>query len=308
MGDGPSVASGLRLRQLMTGRMPPAGAHGAQTLPTLSESRPKSAPPFRDVYARSETGHVREANEDHFLILDVQRRMRVRGSSLGATGLYGDTVGMLLVVADGMGGHDHGELASAVAIDTIADFAARELPVDPGYEEASARSHAGFQRAVRECQRRIHAAAQRKGASMQAGTTMTALYAQEGVAEIAHVGDSRAYLFRPGSGLWMLTHDHTFGAQIEEATGEPAERVAHILTNAIGGTEEEPRVEALHVPLFADDRVLLCSDGLTDVVDDATLGAELGHAQRAQGAVERLMARVLDGEARDNVTIMVAIV
>ncbi|MCA9605948.1 MAG: serine/threonine-protein phosphatase [Myxococcales bacterium] len=292
----------------MTARMPSPGAHGAQTLPTLASARPESPPPFRDLHARSHEGHVRIVNEDHFLVLDVQRRMRVRGSSLGATGPYGDTVGTLLVVADGMGGHDHGELASAITIDTIAELAARELPVDRGSEEASARSHDHFQRAVRECQRRIHAAAQRKGASMQAGTTMTALYAQDGVAEIAHVGDSRAYLMRPGSGLWRLTHDHTIGAQLEEATGRVADRVAHILTNAIGGTEEEPRVEALHVPLFPNDRVLLCSDGLTNAIDDATLGEVLGQAERAEDAVEALMGRVLAGEGRDNVSILVAIV
>ena len=104
---------------------------------------------------------------------------------------------------------------------------------------------------------------------------------------------------RPGSGLWRLTHDHTIGAQLEEATGRVADRVAHILTNAIGGTEEEPRVEALHVPLFPNDRVLLCSDGLTNAIDDATLGEVLGQAERAEDAVReaRLGGLSVDLEA-----------
>jgi protein phosphatase len=202
-----------------------------------------------------------------------------------------------------MGGHTNGELASAVAIDTIADYAARSLPADP---QASTQAHEGFQAAARECQRRVRAAASRKGAPLDLGTTLTALYAHAGFAEIAHVGDSRAYLVRPGIGMWRLTHDHTLGASFESATGQPAEGVAHILTNAIGATEEEPRVEALRVPMAAGDRFLLCSDGLTGSVPDEVLGEVIARATTAREAVEKLLARALETEAEDNVTAVVA--
>lgn len=282
--------------------------HGVQTLPTLAapEGRPPAA--FRDVCGRSETGAVRSDNQDHFLMVDVERVTTVRGSSVGTSGLRKASVGTLLVVADGMGGHTNGELASAIAIDTLAAFAARALPADPELGEPTRRSQEGFQRAAYECQRRIREAALRRGAPLDLGTTMTALYAYEGVAEIAHVGDSRAYLVRPGVGGWRLTHDHTLAASLEERTGEPAPGVAHVLTNAIGATEEAPRVEALHVPIQAQDRFLLCSDGLTDYVEDAVIRTELEAASSAADAVDRLFRRVLATEAGDNVTVLVAFV
>lgn len=282
--------------------------HGKQTLPTLGGVDVPHHVPFRDLAARSHDGHVRPTNQDHFLMLDVERSMSVRGSSLGPVGLRTLSVGTLIVVADGMGGHTNGELASAVAIDTIAAFAARSLPADRALGEEAARSHEGFQNAARECQRRICEAATRAGASLDLGTTMTALYAHEGFAEVAHVGDSRAYLVRPNSGCWRLTHDHTLGANLEAATGEPAPGVAHILTNAVGATNDDPRVEALHVPMGPADRFLLCSDGLTDYVDDNTIRADLESASNADEAADRLLARALQTEAGDNITIVVAFV
>ena len=129
--------------------------HGKQTLPTLGAVDVPRQLPFRDLAARSHAGHMRLTNQDHFLMLDVERSMSVRGSSLGPVGLRTLSVGTLIVVADGMGGHTNGELASAVAIDTIAAFAARSLPADRALGEEAARSHVGFQNAARECQRRI---------------------------------------------------------------------------------------------------------------------------------------------------------
>ena len=136
----------------------------------------------------------------------------------------------------------------------------------------------------------------------------TAHYAHERFAEVAHVGDSRAYLVRPNAGCWRLTHDHTLGASLEATTGRPAPSVAHILTNAIGATNDDPRVEALHVPTFPADRFLLCSDGLTDYVDDDAIRADLETASNADEAADRLLARALQTEAGDNITIVVAFV
>jgi protein phosphatase len=288
--------------------MPAPGAHGAETLPNLAAAETPISTPFRDLFGRTHAGHLRPDNQDHYLMLDVERAMTVRGSSLGPTHFRTVSTGTLLVVADGIGGHSNGELASAVAIDTIAEYAAGALPVDPGNIDESARSHNGFQEAARECQRRIRGAARRRGAALDLGTTLTALYAQAGVAEVAHVGDSRAYLVRPGVGCWRLTHDHTLGAQLEHSTGEPAQGVAHILTNAIGAIDDDPRVEALHVPMMPGDRFLVCSDGLTNFVDDAAIDALLVAATSARDAVDRLFERALATEASDNITVVVAIV
>jgi len=282
--------------------------HGKQTLPTLGAVNVPRHVPFRDLAARSHAGHVRLTNQDHFLMLDVERSMSVRGSSLGPLGLRSSSIGTLIVVADGMGGHTNGELASAVAIDTIAAFASRSLPAESALGDVAARSHEGFQNAARECQRRIREVATRAGASLDLGTTMTALYAYEGSAEVAHVGDSRAYLVRPNAGCWRLTHDHTLGANLEAATGEPAPGVAHILTNAIGATNEDPRVEALHVPMFPGDRFLLSSDGLTNHVDDDAIRAALETAANADEAADLLLEQALGTEASDNITIVVAFV
>ena len=142
------------------------------------------------------------------------------------------------------------------------------------------------------------------------GTTLTAARSLGRDLLITHVGDSRAYLLR-ARGLHRLTRDHTY-AQLLVDTGQLApddvagSRHRHVLTNALGGSSEDVLVDTDRLQLEDGDRLLLCSDGLTDLVDDATITSILLEATRSSEACERLVQRALDSGGRDNVTVIVA--
>lgn len=278
--------------------------HSANTLPTLRGATASRAP-FRETYGVTHAGCVRDENQDHFMVLDLERRVASPQSSLGALEPRSGAMASLLVVADGMGGHTNGELASAVTLDTLARYALCHVPVGDGVMPDLVQK--GFEQAALECQRRMREAAARRGAPLTLGTTLTALYAHPGAAVIAHVGDSRAYGYRDAR-LHRLTRDHTLGALAGQAEGNEVEgRLAHTLTNAIGGSDEAPFVEGPHFALREGDRFLLCSDGLTDALDDARIEAALAEGS-AKEICEGLLDEALEAEARDNVTLLVGIV
>ena len=124
---------------------------------------------------------------------------------------------------------------------------------------------------------------------------------------IAHVGDSRAYLFRDQA-LRQLTRDHTF-AQTLRDVGVPAEKTEqyrHLLVNSFGARPEDVKIDVDHVPLEDGDRLLLCSDGLTDMVTDAEITSTLVEVAGAQAACDALIERALHNGGKDNVTVLVA--
>jgi protein phosphatase len=127
---------------------------------------------------------------------------------------------------------------------------------------------------------------------------------------IVHVGDSRAYLLRANH-LERLTKDHTYAQMLVDAGQLAPDDVArsglrHILTNALGGTAEQVHVDVDLLRLEDGDRLMLCSDGLTDCVDDETIAATLAGGPQANDVCQRLVQLALDGGGRDNVTVIVA--
>jgi protein phosphatase len=142
------------------------------------------------------------------------------------------------------------------------------------------------------------------------GTTLTAVRSLGRDLVITHVGDSRAYLLRSGS-LLRLTRDHTF-AQLLVETGhlKPGDVARsphrHVLTNALGGSTADVHVDTDRLQLEDRDRLLLCSDGLTDLVDDGSISKILLETMRSSDACERLVQRALDAGGHDNVTVIVA--
>lgn len=283
-----------------------AVAHGVTTLPNFRGEH-ASQSPFRGVFGRTHAGHRRKQNEDHFLVLDVERCVFVRQSSLGGIrGIPGAT-GSLLVVADGMGGHSNGELASAITLDTLVSFVARSMPTGAANADVQKTLRAGFQAAALECQRRMREAAARKGQPMDLGTTLTAVYAVERHAEIVHVGDSRAYLLRNDGRLLQLTRDHTVASELSAAGDAITGQFANMLTNAIGGGKESsPNIDGGPIDLVDGDKLLLCSDGLTKHLDDATIEQTLFGQPSAEAAANALVDATLETEASDNVTVVVA--
>ena len=142
------------------------------------------------------------------------------------------------------------------------------------------------------------------------GSTLTAARSLGRDLLIAHVGDSRAYLFRAG-GLHRLTKDHTFAQMLVdrgklEACVIPSSGVRHILTNALGGSNEHVDVDVDLLRLEDGDRLLLCSDGLTDLVDDDTIAQTLADAASSADVCAQLVQLALDRGGRDNVTVIVA--
>src|SRR3954462_6582725 len=227
--------------------------------------------------ARSHTGLLREGNED-----SVYAGPR------------------LLAVADGMGGHAAGEVASAVAIAAIA-------PLDedaPGPDLLDA-----LLTAAMSANSRLHDMVEGDAALDGMGTTLTAILWGGSRLGLLHIGDSRAYLLRDGE-LSQITHDHTLVQTLvdagriseEEAEGHPQRNV---ITKVLDGREElEPDLSVREVR--AGDRYLLCSDGLTGPVGSAdTLRAALATPD-PQEAVDRLVQLALRGGGPDNITVIVA--
>lgn len=206
-------------------------------------------------------------------------------------------------VADGLGGHAAGEVASALAVQHLAELEGADFDSD---QSASA----ALGDAVRAANRAVLADAEADRAHAGMGTTVTAAMLWRDTLVLAHVGDSRAYLLRPGERLRRLTTDHNAAEEAVQAghiTPEQATRrpERHALTRAVG-LEPEVTVDSPQpLALAAGDQALLCSDGLTEVVGDDGISEILGRAEGPEAACRALIDETLSGGAPDNVTVVV---
>ena len=208
---------------------------------------------------------------------------------------YGDSELGLWLVADGMGGHEYGEVASAIARESIV----REV-----------RDGTPLAQAIRIADEEIMRTSRRRHDALPMGTTVVAARISGNRFEVAWVGDSRIYLWRDGQ-LAQLSQDHSYvqeligrGAiSIEQARSHPHRNV---VTQALGVTD--PRnlnVETMTGELRPGMQLLLCSDGLTEEVDDRSIAQVLEQDDcSAQECVDRLIAAALDGGGSDNVTVV----
>jgi protein phosphatase len=207
----------------------------------------------------------------------------------------------LYVVADGLGGHAAGEVASALVVDRL-----REVTVA---EDASAeQAQQDLAEAVRDANRQIHRSATEDPEHAGMGTTVTAAICVSDRLGFAHVGDSRAYLFREGK-LEQITEDHTPVQRAvragvisaEEALRHPSR---HVLAQAVG-LDIDIDVDTPVVEMQAGDRIVMCTDGLTDPVPDADMQRLLAGFDTPQAAVDGLIRAALNGGGPDNVTLIV---
>ena len=275
-------------------------------------SRPASPLVRLDVSAVSHAGHVRSNNEDQFFVTKATRSLQTMLTSLpdGDVPERAEEVNYVMVVADGMGGHAGGEVASRLAISALVGIA---LEIPDWIFRADEKHVPEMQRRMRQAVQQVSALMNERGREDSAlrgmGSTLTAARSCGRDLLIVHAGDSRAYLFRGGH-LKRLTRDHTY-AQLLIDTGQATpgdaalRRLRHVLTNALGGSDAHVEVDIDLVRLDDGDRLLLCSDGLTDCLDDDTIAATLGEAPASKDACARLLQRALDGGARDNVTVIV---
>jgi serine/threonine protein phosphatase PrpC len=275
--------------------------------------KPATAPSLRiESFGATDQGRVRTSNEDQFLTATLMRALWVEQSSIPQSEMqYGDDRGHVFIVADGMGGAQGGEKASALAVGAIEQLllnALRWLLSLDGSEEAAVLRD--FKVALRSADACVCAAAAGNPMLAGMGTTLTMAYTLGSDLFVAHVGDSRCYLYRGGA-LHQLTKDHTLvGELIEKGIIQPEDAGAHpfrhVITNVVGGPKAGLHAEVHRLSLEAGDTLLLCTDGLTGMVADDQITAVLQASPTAKAAAEQLVVLANEQGGKDNVTVVVA--
>jgi len=215
------------------------------------------------------------------------------------------TSSRLLAVADGMGGHAHGEVASAVAVAALLDLDARSRDVDLGGVDLLA----ALGEAIADAAARLTELSEQNPELRGTGTTVVAFLVDGARIGVAHIGDSRAYLLRDGE-LHRLTRDHTLvQSLLDEGRISPEEAATHprrswLIRTLQEGTPAEPDLFPLEGRV--GDRYLVCSDGVTAVLDDAHICEVLAGIAEPADVVAQLIALTNEGGGPDNITCVVA--
>lgn len=233
----------------------------------------------------TDIGLVRQYNEDNYYVFD--------------SGTNHEELGMLIAVADGMGGHNGGDVASQVAVNTVASY------------YSTRRKDSALDRlisTVEQANRQIFDISQENEGLYGMGTTLTTMVFRGREAFVAHVGDSRAYLFREGQ-LTQLTDDHSLVAQaVREGILTPEQAARHpqrsIITRALG-TRDAVEVDSLTIQIQAGDILILSSDGLHGFVDDEDIQSYLvSHGEDPDELACQLVQAALAKGGNDNVSLV----
>jgi protein phosphatase len=265
-----------------------------------------------DFAARSHAGR-QPANEDHYLVLRLGRHQETLATSLpdGEVPARFEEAAYGILIADGMGRQGVGETASRLAISAFAQLALHfgrwNVRIDPHIADEVIQRGLRFYHSVDEI---VTGAGEATPESSGMGTTLTVAYIADDTLFLGHVGHSRAYLLR-GNSLTRLTRDQTLAGRLEEGrrsapTAVAAHDLGHLLTDAIGGTAGSPSIQIGRIRLEPDDRLLLCTNGLTDAVDHESVTAILGEPGGPDRQCQTLVDLALARGATDNVTAIVA--
>jgi PPM family protein phosphatase len=284
----------------------------------LQPPKPFSSLVGIDFGAVTDAGKVRPNNEDAYIIYRAGRYWEKVKASLEAGDLpeRSDEMGYGMAVADGMGGAAAGEVASNMAIHVlislILNAAKWALKLDNPetrdveLQDVKERAQAHFQRVDQALLEYAEAYPRLKGM----GTTLTGAYSFGDDLFILHIGDTRAYLFRQNN-LKRLTHDHT-AAQALADTGAispedvSTHRLRHTLTSCLGGESGKIQMEIRHMRLMDRDRLLICSDGLTDMISDPEIAEVMRAMESSDEACQTLVNLALQKGGKDNVTVVLA--
>ncbi len=284
-------------------------------------------PPFSalvrvDAAGLSHPGCVRPSNEDHFLICRFGRYLQTVETNLPDMSQASrfDERGYGFVVADGMGGSAAGELASSQAIHILVNLVLYtpdwilRLDDESLTDEVLRRASERYREVNRALGEQAAVAPQLRGF----GTTMTLAASVGADLFLAHLGDSRAYIFRQDT-LYRLTRDHTMAQRLADAGIISQEKVAthrlrHVLTAFLGDNPDDVQPDVQRLRLADGDCLLLCTDGMTDLVRDEDIAACLASksSREQQGdessaqVCQRLVDRALGTGGKDNVTVIVA--
>jgi PPM family protein phosphatase len=225
------------------------------------------------LHARTDIGLVRTNNEDSY---------------------FADPERGLAIVADGMGGHAGGEVASKITVETICDGLKHPDSIWPLGRARRERNL--IVDSIRLANRRVRDAAEKDAALNGMGTTVVVLWVRGGRAHVAHVGDSRIYRYRKG-GLVQLTRDHSWPS--EDGS------MRNVLMRAVGA-ENDVAIDHRLLDVAAGDIYLLCSDGLTGPVGDENIVGTLREFKNGEVASQRLIDLAKENGAPDNVTVVLA--
>jgi PPM family protein phosphatase len=281
------------------------------TLPPNADS-PAPSRVEVDCSGLSDKGLVRHNNEDHFVISRFGRYLKPLLTNITnppPCEYQQDGYGM--TVADGVGGHRGGEIASEMAIRTL-----RELVLDTsdwiistGRPEAQ-RVMSRMADRYRKIDAALTARSETDPLLSNMATTMTLACSIGHSMVLTHIGDSRAYLYRSGK-LHQLTRDHTLAQELLDRgeiqrLDDASELARHTLRRVLGSAGSYCGADVDRLSLADQDQVLLCTDGLTDMVANEAIAAALAEAANAAEACQKLVAAALKNGGKDNVTVALA--
>ena len=238
----------------------------------------------------TDKGKKRKANEDALILED-------------ALGLY--------VVADGMGGHRAGDIASRLVVDTIGEYIKKSIDSDDcdqtaDFDETLSREANRLLSSIRMSNRVVHETSLENRSCRGMGSTVSAIYFTESTLIAANVGDSPIYLVRDGK-IKLLSVPHTFLAEQKALNPENAEKLGmefrHVLTRAVG-TDKSVKADIYEIQCFRDDILVISSDGLNDNVSPQEI-LELTHTNGPKAACQKLVELANDRGGDDNITVIV---
>ena len=238
---------------------------------------------------KTDTGKLRDRNEDLY---------------------YFDTQLQLFAIADGMGGHERGDIASRIALEVIQEWA--ETQASPQSDLGPMKRLGVLSELAEEANQRIYTSAESQGIGRGMGTTLIAGFVTFSYLAYVHVGDSRLYVLRDETLTQITTDDSFVQKMVEKGEITPEKGRVHekrnIITEAIG-LKSAVTVNADAYPLVPGDIVLACTDGLHDlIINDAEIGEIILAASGIEEASENLISKALDYGGTDNVTVLLAAV
>jgi protein phosphatase len=265
-----------------------------------------------DCFGLTDRGRHRSNNEDQFLVAVLDKALKVLQTSLPQPSTrHSSDQSYLLVVADGMGGAAAGEEASALALSSVEAYVLDALKwfacCQPRDNDDVVTE---FREAISQAHQQVCYQSQQRPEQRGMGTTLTLAHSVNDTLFVAHVGDSRAYLYREGF-LHQITRDHTLvEGLLREGAIKPEEaathRWRHVITNSVGGDSKQIRIDIHRLNLNAGDVLLLCSDGLTEMVTREVIREVLEGHGGPEHWCRQLVDRANAAGGKDNITVVIA--
>jgi protein phosphatase len=279
-----------------------------------AKASPASALIQVEIAATTHQGHVRSNNEDHYLAVRFRRSLETLFTNVeeGVLEPYFQEIGYGLLVADGMGGMVAGEVASRMALCKLVELAVNTPDWIMKWDDRDDAKVAmqRMRQRFRDVDNTLREQAEADRSLLGMGTTLTVAISLGADLLIGHIGDSRAYMLR-GEKLHQLTNDHTLAqAMIDAGIVNPEDdstrAMRHVLTAALGAAASQSEAQVQRLPLSDGDQILLCTDGLTEMVKDASITDVLRSSNSSSDACRTLLDMALAAGGLDNVTVVLA--